>query len=118
MSLQTLIEMRKGGHIPGAVWVIVGKPPKFLPDQPDYIVVNPDNFQTDFRAIIGLHVDVFELVDSNTAQVCRLQALYGGIEASKPKSVGVACSDGIIGLNAAHESMLRRTLELLRANTH
>ena len=109
MSLQSLIELRKSGSVPNAVWVIVGKPPKWLPDSPDYIVVGPNDTNTDFRALVGLHVDVFDLGN----QECHLNAICDAIDASKPKTNGIACSDGFSGLNAAHESMLRRTWELL-----
>ena len=101
MSLQSLIELRKSGSVPGAVWVIVGNTPKWLPDSPDYIVVNPNNIPTDFRALVGLHVDVFELFDADIDKIWRLEALYDAIEASKPKSVGLANADGFSGLNAS-----------------
>ena len=109
MSLQSLIDLRLSGSAPSSVWVIVGKRPAWLPDSPDYIEIGPNDKTTDFRALVGLHVDVFDLGNRE----CHLNAILGAIGASKPKSNGIACPEGVSGLNARHESMLKRTLELL-----
>ena len=108
-GLQTLIALRTKGYAPNAVWIIVGKTPRWLPDSPAHIVIGPGDTSHDFRAVVGLHVDVFDLGN----QECHLNAILGALDASKPKTNGIACKDGVSGLNARHEAMLKRTLELL-----
>jgi hypothetical protein len=109
MSLQSLTEMRLSGKTPNAVWVLVGKAPKFIEDHPSLVVISENEKNLDFRPLVGLHVDLFEQPGYESLSKAVIKAL----DASKIKTNGIACPYGFSGLNARHESMLRRTWELL-----
>lgn len=114
MSLQSLIELRKSGQVPNAVWVLIGVKPKWLTDSPSIVCVDlaQDPLSLDFRAVIGLHVDVFEL--TNDESFC--ERVERAIDAAKPKSTGLATRNGISGLNSQHVELLRKALEILLWN--
>lgn len=111
MSLQSLIELRKSGQVPNAVWVLIGAKPKWLIDSPSIVAVDvtQDHLSLDFRPLIGLHVDVFEL--SRDDAFC--ERVENAIDAAKPKITGLATRHGISGLNDQHVDVLRKAWEML-----
>lgn len=111
MSLQSLIELRKSGQVPAAVWVLIGSKPKWLIDSPNIVFVDlsQDPLSLDFRAMIGLHVDVFELCQDET--FC--ERVERAVDSAKPKSSGLATRHGFSGLNEQHVELLRKAWELL-----
>lgn len=105
MSIHALLKLRQEtGKIPQAVWVVIGQVPSRLKDLPDCIQVQHGAFPPDWRAVVDLHVDVFDLMGSEYLLARTLTAL----EAAKPKAIGVACHQGVIGLSAQHETAMRR----------
>ncbi|RZI59323.1 MAG: hypothetical protein EOP14_04310 [Pseudomonas sp.] len=105
MSIQALLKLRKeAGKVPPAVWVVIGQVPARLKDLPDCIHVSFGSFPEDWRPIVGLHVDVFDLANSDYLLSKTLEA----IDAAKPKSVAVASHHGVMGLSDQHETVMRR----------
>lgn len=111
MSLQSLIELRKYGQVPNAVWVLIGAKPKWLTDSPSIITVDvmQDHLSLDFRPLIGVHVDVFELCQDEA--FC--ERIERAIDTAKPKSSGLATRHGISGLNDQHIDVLHKAWEML-----
>jgi len=111
MSLQDLTESRIAGRVPPMVWVIVGDRPKAPIDGPSVVTISPadDVRRMDLRALIGLHVDVFEL----GYHPALFDAAALAIDAAKPKTTGLSTAFGVSGLNEKHEAVLRRARELL-----
>lgn len=99
MSIDSLIKFRIGGRAPAAIWVVVGKCPASIKDLPDCIAVSAKPFAMDWRAVKGLHVDVFDLSDDRLL----LDQTIEAIEQAEPKAVGVACDLGTVGLSDQHE---------------
>ena len=103
MSVESLIKFRIAGRAPAAVWVVVGKCPSRLRDLPDCIAVSAKPFAIDWRAVKGLHVDVFDLGSDPVL----LDQTIEAIEQASPKAVGVACDLGVAGLSDRHEFTLK-----------
>lgn len=104
MSLQTLAALRSNRRSPAAVWVVVGDCPKSIREMPDTIAVEANPAAMDWRPVVGLHVDVFDLQRDPMLLLRTMDA----IEAAEPKVVCVACDSGVIGLSKEHESVLWR----------
>jgi hypothetical protein len=104
MSLGSLLALRKARMTPTGIWVLIGTPPKWFEDAEDTIVIRPTDKprSMDFRAIVGLHVDVIELEDNHR----QTNDALNQIEDANPKSQGFACSYGVAGLNEKHERAL------------
>lgn len=111
MSLESLLSLRKQGHAPTAVWVIVGDAPAWLPDTPDCIVVKPGQTpeRMDWRPVVGMHVDLFELGNHSGL----MDRVGSAVEAAQARSCGIACRDGAFGTNPAHEQVLKRIFRTL-----
>ena len=111
MSLQSLTNLRLNKMVPQAVWVIVGDVPSWIEDTEDTILIRPiaKPKHMDFRPLVGLHVDIFEIGDHFRLT----EDARTAIEASKPKSLGFACALGVAGLNERHERGLSKALELM-----
>lgn len=111
MSLQSLIELRQSGQVPHAVWVLIGSRPKWMPDSPNIVTIDArqNPLSIDFRPLVGLHVDVFELCNDDA--FC--ERIERAIDAAKPKSSGLATRHGFSGVNDAHVDVLRRAWEIL-----
>lgn len=103
MSLESLSRMRSEGAAPAAVWVVVGKCPDSIKHLPDTVSVSEKPASMDWRAVFGLHVDVFDLGGGSELLCETLEA----IEAGFPKAIGVACDAGVVGLSDQHEFSLR-----------
>lgn len=110
MSISSLIELRtKTRQAPDAVWVLVGDVPAWVEDAPDTVIVKPGHSNFDFRALIGLHVDVIEIGDHNSL----LDHAIRAVESAKPKSNGLVCLAGVAGLNEAHERVLTEARRMM-----
>jgi hypothetical protein len=111
MSISNLIELRtKTRQAPDAVWVLVGDVPAWVEDLPDTVIVKPGHSNFDFRALIGLHVDVIEVGNHGSL----IGRVFEAVEAAKPKSRGLACLAGVAGLNEAHERVLTEAQRMMR----
>lgn len=102
MSLETLTRLRQSGRSPAALWVVVGNCPKSIRELPDTIAVDANPDSMDWRPVVGLHVDVFDLSDDPMLLLRTMDA----IEAAKPKCIGVACNEGVLGLSEQHERVM------------
>lgn len=104
MSLQSLTTMRRGGSAPAAIWVVVGDCPESIKAMPDTIAVAERPDAMDWRPVVGLHVDVFDL----SGDPMLLLRTMDAIEAAAPKAIGVACDQGVLGLSEQHERAMTR----------
>lgn len=111
MSLKGLTELRKSGQVPNAVWVLIGDGSSRLEDNPSVVLIDSrqDPLSIDFRPLVGLHVDVFEVCGDDL--FC--ERIERAIDAARPKSSGLATRHGFSGLNEKHVEMLRKAWELL-----
>ena len=108
---EALASVRRRGVTPPAVFVYVGKPPKWVVEAPDVIVVRSNPRAIDWRPLIGLHVDVVEVGDQGPLFFQTVQAA----ETGKPRSIGIACRSGVAGLNDEHDQLLKRLQRQLNA---
>ena len=106
-----LARLRRNGYSPVSVFVFVGKPPKSVEHGPDVIVVERNQRAIDWRPLIGLHVDVVEVGDQGPLFFQTVHAAESG----KPRSIGIACRNGVAGLNDEHEQLLKRLQRQLNA---
>ena len=102
MSLESLTQLRKSGGKPAALWVVVGKCPQSIRSLPDTIAVDGNPDAMDWRPVVGLHVDIFDLSDDAMLLLRTMDA----IEAANPKAIGVACTEGVMGLSEQHERVM------------
>lgn len=111
MSLQDLTDARIAGRVPPMVWVIVGDKPKSKVSGPGFVTIGPtdDVRRMDLRALIGLHVDVFEMGEHPAL----FDAAVLAVDAAKPKTTGLSTASGASGVNEKHEAALRRAREVL-----
>lgn len=111
MSLQDLTYLRISGKVPASVWIVVGDRPRMQMDGPDLVLIRPtdDVKRLDLRALVGLHVDVFENGDYPEL----FDAAASAIDAAKPKATGLARRGMASGINDQHEAVLRRAWEAL-----
>ena len=104
MSLETLAKLRVQGGAPAAIWVVVGNCPESIRALPDTIAVTANPSAMDWRPVVGLHVDVFDLGEDDWLLAQTMDA----IEAAGPKAMGVACNVGVLGLSEQHERAMTR----------
>lgn len=104
MSLESLTKLRVYGGTPPAVWVVIGDCPERLRNLPDTIEVKSNPGAMDWRSVVGLHVDIFDLADDDMLLLRTMDA----IEAAKPKAIGVACQHAVMGLSEQHERAMSR----------
>lgn len=104
MSLETLSRLRSSGSAPAAIWVVVGDCPASIRDMPDTIAVPANPGSMDWRPVVGLHVDIFDLSNDDMLLLRTMDA----IEAAQPKAIGVACNQGVLGLSEQHERVMTR----------
>lgn len=104
MSIEALIALRKKRHAPAAVWVVVGAAPQRLAGLADCIEVKASPAAIDWRAVAGLHVDVFDL----TGDADLLNKTIEAIEGGHPQAISVACDHGVVGLSHDHEMTLHK----------
>ena len=111
MSLQSLTKLRiEKRRAPPIVWVLVGNIPKWIEEHsPDMVAIRPGATDFDFRALIGLHVDVFELGD----HCALLEKTLTALDSVHPKSRGLACLCGVAGTSPEHERILKNAKEHL-----
>lgn len=106
-----LANVRRRGITPPSVWVYVGQPPAWFVGAPDVIVVTANPRAIDWRPLVGLHVDVVEVGDQGQLFFQTVNAA----ETGKPRSIGIACRNGVAGLSAAHEQLLKKLQRQLNA---
>lgn len=104
MSLASLTALRATGRAPAAIWVVVGSCPDSIKSMPDTIAVAAKPAAMDWRPVVGLHVDIFDLSDDPMLLLGTMDA----IEAAGPKAIGVACAEGVMGLSEQHERVMTR----------
>jgi len=104
MSLAALANFRRSGSAPAAIWVVVGNCPESIRALPDTIAVTEKPAAMDWRPVVGLHVDIFDLSDDDWLLCQTMDA----IEAAQPKAIGVACNAGVLGLSEQHERVMTR----------
>jgi hypothetical protein len=104
MSIEALMKLRVQGGTPPSVWVVVGDCPDRLIELPDCIRVSAKPAAMDWRAVIGLHVSVFDIGDHPEL----LDETLDAIDAAEPEAISVACDHGVCGLNHDHEMVLHR----------
>lgn len=97
MSLEALAQMRSKGQAPVAVWVTVGPC-----SWPGCIAVTESPERMDWRPVVGLHVDVFDVAGNPEL----LNRTIDAIDTGYPQAVSVACSAGVVGLTPKHEETL------------
>ena len=103
MSLSSLIKMRYDRERPASVWVVVGVCPERLIDLPFCIAVTERPAFMDWRPVVGLHVDVFDL--SGNPKL--LDQTIGALESANAGCIGVCCELETIGLSPAHEMNMK-----------
>lgn len=106
-----LAQMRRAGMSPVSVFVYVGKPPKWVEEAPDVIVVERNPRAIDWRPLVGLHVDVVEVGDQGDMVRETVQCA----ERAKARSIGLVCRAGIAALNDDHQQLLQRLQRSLNA---
>ncbi|MBT2300394.1 hypothetical protein J7E70_07940 [Variovorax paradoxus] len=104
MSLESLTKLRRTGGKPAALWVVVGDCPESIRALPDTIAVTEKPQAMDWRPVVGLHVDIFDLSGDDWLLCQTMDA----IEAAQPKAIGVACNAGVLGLSEQHERVMTR----------
>lgn len=113
MTISELVALRLKHKIPLSVWIVAGDKPRIdISGRIDVIHIGPrdDVARMDLRALIDVHVDVFENSDDDDF----LDAVAKAVDAAKPKSTGLASSRTLVeGLNHEHEAVLSRAWELL-----
>ena len=103
MSLSSLLKMRVEREVPASVWVVVGPCPERLLDLPGCISVTDRPMFMDWRPIVGLHVDVFDL-SGNSAL---LDQTIGALESANAGCIGVCCDLETMGLSPEHEMNMK-----------
>lgn len=109
MSLHTLRQMRLAGSRPALVTVLVGKPPKWLDDAPDIVVIDRDPAGMDLRPLMSLPVLTFEIQPNPDLLARTLDAL----EAEGVEFRGTCGKAGVVGLNERQERAMVRYRERL-----
>lgn len=107
MSLSQLQTLRRGGHRPPSVTVIVGTPPKSFEDGPDKVVITGP--VPDLSPLVGLPVHLIDLQDDKRTTLQVITALQG----MKTELLGAAGSYGAVGVSADHEHAIQLYRETL-----
>jgi hypothetical protein len=108
LSLESLVALRRSGHAPLYVHVVIGEPPHwFDPSHPDRVVIRhgTDAHRIDWRAVTGLHVEFFEVGD----HAALMHDAIDAAEAADCKFGGLASHAAVMGLDERHESLLWKT---------
>lgn len=110
MSLQSLTALRVKHHVkPMSVWVIVGDAPAWIEDAPSIVIVKPGAKDFDFRAFVGLQIDVIAMGDDWPT----LDRVLTAIDDANPKSTSISGPAGTVGLNEEHARCLDRARRLI-----
>lgn len=97
MSLDQLRDLRRGGHRPADVTVIIGTPHKSFEEGPDKVVIN--RADQDLSPLVGLLVHVIDLQDSAAVTLRTIAAL----ESFKVQPIGICGPAGSCGVSPEHE---------------
>jgi hypothetical protein len=115
MSLEAVRKMRRAGHKPQVVMVVVGQPSDLIQDDAGIVIVRPTDSPAamDWRPLIGVVVAVYTLSPLPHLTIAVLDAL----QAAGAKLFGAADRSGVYalleGADEQHERLLRRSMELL-----
>lgn len=110
MSLDSLLRLRRSGHIPAdPITVIVGKPPAWFEDDPSTVVIDRDPDSLDLRALVGLSI---HLIDIQGDTSLLLKAMTATEEAGA-KPLGACTAAGACGVSLEHELAMTRYRENL-----
>lgn len=104
MSLDQLRRLRRSGHRPDWVRVVVGKPPRWWGDDAAEVVIDRDPRDLDLRPMHGLRVELCDLQDDAD----RLFAAMDAIKAEGALDFGAVSAAGACGVNEEHERALVR----------
>lgn len=104
MSLHQLRDMRRQGHRPVDVVLIVGKPPKWFEDGPGYVVIDRDPEGMDLSVLVGmpLHLIDIQYEPSLTERVMDATTAAGA------KPIGACSWAGACGGTPEYEAALMR----------
>jgi hypothetical protein len=109
LSLSQLRQLRRGGHRPDGVIVLVGKPPAWLQDEPGFVVIDKHPRDMDFRPLVGLPIHLIDLQADNALLLAAMNAT-----AEAGAVVRGACSAaGSCGVSSEHELSMIRYRECL-----
>ena len=104
MTLEALIKVRTSGMKPPSVWVLVGNVPKWVEDDAKTVIVcQPGEF--DFRALVGLHVNVIEVESSPL-----MDKVLTAVDRAKPKSMNICGAAGTVGMGTRPMEKMRELL--------
>lgn len=107
MSLTQLRDLRRGGHRPDSVIVIVGKPPKFFEDGADKVVITRTD--ADMSPLFGLPVHVIDLKGDAT----HTRAVMEALERVSVRALGICGPAGSCGVSEDHEHAMNLYRETL-----
>jgi hypothetical protein len=96
------------------VTVILGEPPRWFEDGPQYAVIDRDPNEVDFGPLVEMPVHVIDLRGDDDLTLRAMAAMEG----VKVKALGVCGPAGTCGLNVEHERAMERFRELLCATTN
>lgn len=111
MSLESLKKLRIAGYTPSFMQVLVGNIPAWWVDGTDSVTVRPGQSPEamDWRPVVGLHVDIFEL----GSHADLLERTGKAVDKSKGRIAGLARKGLFVGVNPAHERTLKKMWELI-----
>lgn len=111
MSLASLLELRRARMRPDGVNVILGTPPKWLQDGPDFVVIRPSDTPSllDLRPLVGLPVLVVEMERNDVRFVRAVEA----IQQAGGRINGLVSSAGATAATPEQETLLTRYREIL-----
>lgn len=107
MSLTQLRDLRRGGHKPADVTVLIGKPGVDFEDGPDKVLITRSD--QDLSPLVGLRVHVIDLQNDPKVTLRAIAAM----EALNVLPMGVCGPAGACGVSPEHEYAMesyRRTL--------
>lgn len=107
MSIDQLRDLRRSGHRPAAVTVIIGKPHKATEDGPDKVVIH--HADADLSPLQGLPVHVIDLQGDPTHTLAVMDALMR----VSVRPLGICGPAGACGSSPEHERAMRRYRESL-----
>ena len=110
MSLETLLRLRRSGHIPAdPITVIVGKPPAWFEDDPSTVVIDRDPDSLDLRVLVDLSIHLID-IQRDTSLLLKAMA---ATEKAGAIPLGACSAVGACGVSKEHEfamTLYRETL--------
>lgn len=110
MSLESLLRLRRSGHVPAdPITVIVGKPPAWLEDDASHVVIDRDPAGMDLHALVGLPIHLIDIQGDTSLLLRAMDAT----EAAGAKPLGACTAAGACGVSPEHELAMSRYRENL-----